>query len=247
MKKNIKYVVVVIVGIGLLFLSTLFFYHKPTLLEKIIKDGGLFINNLLAFPIKNEENIRCDYYNQELENQITELKKVVNINSVLSEYELINAVVISHDVGYWYDTIIINKGMNDNIQEGMAVVNNSGVIGKVISVTNFSSTVMLLTSENIGKVSVKIENDEDYLYGLISRYNSDTNTYIIEGISQNVELGATVLTTGYSDIFPSGILVGEIISSKSDNYDLAKTLEIKPSVDFNNLNIVSVLKRNVDK
>lgn len=247
MRKNIRYIIVLVVGVGLIFLSTLLFYHKPTLIEKIVKDGGIIINHLLAFPIENNENIICDNYNKELENQIEELKKVVNINNVLSEYEVINAVVISHDVGYWYDTVIINKGLEDNIVEGMAVVNNSGVIGKVISVSNFNSNVLLLTSANVGKISVKIEDGNEYLYGLISYYDIKNNTYIVDGLSQNIEIGAKVLTTGYSDIFPSGILIGTVINSKSDNYDLTKIIEISPSVDFNDLNIVSVLKRKVDR
>ena len=165
----------------------------------------------------------------------------------MNEYELVNAVVISHDPGYWYDKVIINKGLSSDIKEGMAVINNSGVIGKVVNVSNFNSTVELLTSENIGKVSIKIEDGNDYIYGLISQYDKEKNLYLVDGISKNIEVGSKITTTGYGDIFPSGILVGEVVSSKNDNYGLAKTLEIKPSVDFNNLNIVSIVRRNVDQ
>lgn len=247
MKKNIKYILVLIISVGLVFLSTLLLNHKYSSLEKIIKDTGLAFNNILAITISDNENKVCDNYNKELENQINELKKVVDINNTLNEYELVNAVVISHDLGYWYDKVIINKGLTSDIKEGMAVINSSGVIGKVVNVSNFNSTVLLLTSESIGKISIKIEDDNDYIYGLISQYDLDKNLYLVEGISKDIEVGSKVITTGYGDIFPSGILVGEVVSSKSDNYDLAKTVEIKPSVDFNNLNIVSIVKRNVDK
>ena len=40
--------------------------------------------------------------------------------------------------------------------------------------------------------------------------------------------------------------MGTVIDSKSDAYGLAKTIEIKPNVDFNNINIVSILKRKID-
>ena len=160
---------------------------------------------------------------------------------------MINAVVISHDPGYWYDKVIVNKGLSSGVKEGMAVINGSGIIGKVVNVSNFNSTVELLTSENIGKISIKIEDNKDYLYGLISYYDLEKNLYSVDGISKNVEIGSKVTTTGYGDIFPAGILVGEVVNSKNDNYDLAKTIEIKPSVDFNNLNIVSIIKRKVDK
>lgn len=247
MKKNIKYILILAVAVALVFLSTLLLDHKYSFLEKVIKDAGLFFNDILAITINSDENQTCNNYNKELENQINELKKVVDINNTLNEYELINAVVISHDPGYWYDKIIVNKGSSSDIKEGMAVINNRGLIGKVINVSNFNSTVELLTSENIGKISIKIENNNDYIYGLISQYNLEKNLYLVDGISSNIEIGSKVTTTGYGDIFPAGILVGEVVNSKNDNYDLAKTLEVKPSVDFNNLNIVSIVKRNVEK
>lgn len=247
MKKNIKYILILVVAVALVFLSTLLLDHKYSFLEKVIKDAGLFFNDILAITISSDENQTCNNYNKELENQINELKKVVDINNTLNEYELINAVVISHDPGYWYDKVIVNKGSSSDIKEGMAVINNRGLIGKVINVSNFNSTVELLTSENIGKISIKIENNNDYIYGLISQYNLEKNLYLVDGISNNIEIGSKVTTTGYGDIFPAGILVGEVVNSKNDNYDLAKTLEVKPSVDFNNLNIVSIVKRNVEK
>ena len=247
MKKNLKYILTLVVAVALIFLSTLLLNHKYSFLEKIIKDTGLFFNDILAITISDNKNKVCDNYNKELENQINELKKVIDINNTLNEYELVNAVVVSHDPGYWYDKVIINKGLSSNIKEGMAVINNSGVIGKVVNVSNFNSTVELLTSETIGKISIKIEDVNDYIYGLISQYDKEKNIYLVDGISKNIEVGSKVTTTGYGDIFPSGILVGEVVSSKNDNYDLAKTLEIKPSVDFNNINIVSIVRRNVDQ
>lgn len=247
MKKNFKYMLILVVAVGLIFLSTLLSNHKYSFLEKVIKDVGLFFNDILAITINNNENKICDNYDKELENQISELKKIVDINTTLNEYEMINAVVISHDPGYWYDKVIVNKGLSSGVKEGMAVINGSGIIGKVVNVSNFNSTVELLTSENIGKISIKIEDNKDYLYGLISYYDLEKNLYSVDGISKNVEIGSKVTTTGYGDIFPAGILVGEVVNSKNDNYDLAKTIEIKPSVDFNNLNIVSIIKRKVDK
>lgn len=242
MKKKYRYAF--IISIILIALAVLFINHKPLLIEKFIKDSGIFLNQLVAFSFNDD--LKCETYNnEELENQITELKEALSINNILSDYENINCVVISHDVGYWYDKIIINKGSNEGIEEGMAVINSKGLIGKVISTTNFSSTVRLLTSEEMNKISIKIESDNNYVYGLIYGYKKDENIYVAEGISSLVTSGVKVTTTGFGDTFPAGIVVGEVVNSKNDAYDLAKTIEIKPSVDFNNLNIVSVLKRKV--
>lgn len=245
MKKNIKYIVVVVLALFFIFLSTILLYHKPIMIEKWIKDVGLFLNHLVGNS-KKVDNKVCDNVNEELENQISELKKILSIDNVLSEYENIYGVVISRDIGYWYDKVIINKGSNDGVMEGMAVINSEGLIGKVISSSNFNSTVQLLTSENINKTSVKIENNDNYVYGLITEYKEDKNSYIVEGISDDIKIGSKVTTTGFGDIFPAGIIVGTVIDSKSDAYGLAKTIEIKPNVDFNNINIVSILKRKID-
>lgn len=245
MKKNIKYIVVVVLALFFIFLSTILLYHKPIMIEKWIKDVGLFLNHLVGNS-KKVDNKVCDNVNEELENQISELKKILSIDNVLSEYENIYGVVISRDIGYWYDKVIINKGSNDGVMEGMAVINSEGLIGKVISSSNFNSTVQLLTSENINKTSVKIENNDNYVYGLITEYKEDKNSYMVEGISDDIKIGSKVTTTGFGDIFPAGIIVGTVIDSKIDAYGLAKTIEIKPNVDFNNINIVSILKRKID-
>lgn len=245
MKKNIKYIAVVVLALFFIFLSTILLYHKPIMIEKRIKDAGLFLNHLVGNS-KKVDNKVCDNVNEELENQISELKKILSIDNVLSEYENIYGVVISRDIGYWYDKVIINKGSNDGVMEGMAVINSEGLIGKVISSSNFNSTVQLLTSEKINKTSVKIKNNDNYVYGLITEYKEDKNSYIVEGISDDIKIGSKVTTTGFGDIFPAGIIVGTVIDSKSDAYGLAKTIEIKPNVDFNNINIVSILERKID-
>ena len=62
------------------------------------------------------------------------------------------------------------------MREGDAVILPSGLIGKITNVSNFSSTVKLLTSDEIkNKISVKINSDDKYLYGLLIGYDKDLN------------------------------------------------------------------------
>lgn len=151
-------------------------------------------------------------------------------------------------MNYWYDTITISKGEHDGIAIGMPIIVSGGLIGKVIKTTTFTSTVRLLTANNSNdKISVKINTGDSYAYGILSKYNKDNNTYTIEGISENLDFkkGMIVTTTGMGDIFPSGILIGQVVEVTTDQFDLAKILEIKSSVDFDNLNYVTVLKRSI--
>lgn len=187
--------------------------------------------------------------NENLQNEIDKLKETLDLNTVLSDKVYLNATVISRNIGYWYDEITIDKGSKNGIEKGMAVVTPKGLIGQITKVSNYSSTVKLLSNENMSdKISVKIKVEEGYVYGLISKYDSKTNTYTVEGISENVDIlkGANVVTTGMGTNFPSGLMVGKVKRVTTDNFDLSKVVEVEASVDFDDLDYVTVLKRKTE-
>lgn len=187
--------------------------------------------------------------NAELKKEITELKNTINITDMLSDHVIVTSNVVNRNIGYFFDTITINKGSNSGINDNMAVIASTGLIGKTIHVSEYYSDVLLLTNEQMGKISVKINNGNDnFVYGLLTGYNSENNVYYIEGISKttNVNIGTTVTTTGMGDIFPSGILIGKVSNITTDHFDLAKRVEVTPAVNINDFTVVSVLKRNVN-
>ena len=187
--------------------------------------------------------------NENLQNEVNKLKETLNLNTILSDKVYLNATVVSRNIGYWYDEVIIDKGSKNGIEKGMAVVTPDGLIGQITKVSNYSSTVKLLSNENMSdKISVKIKVGDDYVYGLISMYDSKTNTYTVEGISENVDIekGADVVTTGMGTIFPSGLIVGTAQKVTTDNFDLSKVVEVKASVNFDDLDYVTVLKRKTE-
>lgn len=239
--------------------------------EKSIKDSTTFVMKILYKPVsfvkeKIKENNekdkmykeykklkqkaeRSDLYKaqiQNLEQEVDDLKKSLELNKSLTEYKKINATVVNRGVGSWYNTLTIDKGSKSEIKNGMAVIIDEGLIGKVINVSNFSSTVKLLTTDELStKMSVQIEVDGKSVYGLLSKYDSKENIYLIEGISDGAEIkeGALVTTTGLTEVFPSGILIGKVKDVVVDDYELAKVVEVTPSVDFTDINIVTVLDR----
>ena len=187
--------------------------------------------------------------NENLKNEISKLKDTLELNTILSDKVYLNATVVSRNIGYWYDEITIDKGSKNGIEKGMAVVTPKGLIGQITKASNYSSTVKLLSNENMSdKISVKINIGDDYVYGLISKYDSKTNTYTVEGISENVDIteGADVVTTGMGTIFPSGLMVGKVKGVTTDNFDLSKVVEVEASVDFDDLDYVTVLKRKTE-
>lgn len=273
-KKKIerKYVILTgIISISIfIFLSIKIVNRKSiSLPEKVIKDSVLFVSKIVYTPIsyissnikkdKEKNNIYEKYeellqsvneidslkaYNSELEKEIKELKKIVDINNTLSEKSYLNATVINRNLEFFSNTLTIDKGSNNGILDGLAVTFNGSLIGKITKVSNFNSVVKLITVEDSNnKISVKINNNDNYIYGLISGYKD--GCLLISGIDTNEEIidESIVTTTGLGGVFPSGILVGKVVGVTKDNFDLATTVLVKSEIDFNDINFVTVLKR----
>lgn len=252
---NTKKIILVVGSILIFFLIISFTVNdnrKPTFIERTLKDSILFINRLIL-PKNNtlkelEENIKKEYQSEidNLKKEIDTLKDSLELNTILSSYEVINATTINRNLGYFYDTITLDKGSKDGVEENQAVMTNEGLIGKTTKVTKYTSTVKLLTNPNSKtQVSVQIKVGEEYLYGILTSYDNDNNCYIIEGITDTneIEIGSLVSTTGMGDIFPSGILIGEVIEITKDNFDLEGIIKVKPNVNYDNISYVKILRR----
>lgn len=184
--------------------------------------------------------------NIELRKQLEAMKEELNIKYTINDYEFLNSTVISRNISYWYNTITIDKGSYNGVEVDMVVVNSDGLIGKVVSTTTFTSDVKLLTtSDTNNKISVAISNGNNKLYGLIKDYNYNNNYLEVEGISntETVSVGDLVYTSGLGGVFPSGILIGKVSLITTDEYDLAKIINVSPIADFDDINYVAVLKR----
>lgn len=276
---KIKYMIISIIVIFLVLLgitsNTLNDKKDLNFFEKALKDTTVFVQKIFYTPIKfvkdkvemiNETNDlykkytdlkekveKTDlYYAQieELQKEVTDLKGTLDLNATLSEYNYINATVVNRNIGYWYNTLNIDKGSKNGVREGDAVILPSGLIGKITNVSNFSSTVKLLTSDEIkNKISVKINSQDKYLYGLLIGYDKELNIYRLEGITDSdaIKEGDQVTTTGLTDYFPSGIIIGTVSKVVKDEYDLNSIVEVKPSVNFEDISIVTVLNRKASK
>lgn len=273
MKKYYVIIILIIVSV-LLLLSSIIIKDKRnlTLIEKTIKDTTLTINKIINVPInmiddkikeyKSKQKLYKKYKKlsekyekvelmetkyEEAIKEINDLKKVLNLNRTLSESSYLNATVVTRNIGYWYNNVIIDKGEKDGVKKDMAVITNDGLVGIVLKTSILNSTVKLLTtSDTNNKVSVKIKIDEEnFVYGLLSRYDKDKKSFIVEGIADNKDIpkGSMVTTTGLGNDFPSGILIGRVEDIAKDNFDLAKTVLVKSSVNFDDISYVTILKK----
>lgn len=278
-KKNRKYIIlgICLVVAILLFITVKKTQENSKLnfFEKAIKDSGVLVGRVVYAPFgfvkdkvheHNEKNKVYKKYKKiqdkvsktnlyiaeirELQDEITALKEQLKLDGTMSEYTYIHANVTSRNINSWYNTLTINKGSKKGIKVGQAVVVNQGLIGKVIKVSNFTSTIKLLTTDELSnKISVKVKLKDKSVYGLLSKYDEKCECYLVEGISDSdeIEKNSEVVTTGLSESFPAGILIGNVTKVVMDEYDLTKVVQVKPSVDFDDITLVAVLKREVSE
>ncbi|MFA7515236.1 MAG: rod shape-determining protein MreC [Bacilli bacterium] len=274
-KLEIKYIYLIILLLSIIGLGVFSLLindkRELTFLEKALKDSGLAVYKVIYLPFNFVSDKMAQYReietvykenkllkakvnryhllqatNNQLNRDLQALKEILHLNNTLTEYELINATVISRNVGYWYNNVTINKGSRHGVKNDMAVITNQGLVGKIIKTSYYNSDIKLITNDDLNSmISVGIEVDNRLIQGLLRGYNRSNNYLIIEGVVENVTFlkGGQVVTTGLGGVFPSGILVGTVMGAKDDEYGLTKKVMIKPAVDFNNLSFVSIVKR----
>jgi len=213
-------------------------------IEKITHDIGSYIERIFIFNQEPLESNIITGINNELEKEVNELKKMLNLE--VSNYKLIHANVIKRDDD-WYQEITINKGEKDGVKEEMAVVSNNGLIGRIVKTTNSSSVVKLISASGSDmKVSVTINNIDSNIHGIIDDYLETEGLIQVNNVlkTANIEIGNKVYTSGLGGIYPSGIYVGKVVDIKEDKLGLNKILKIKTDTSYDNIKFVTVIDRS---
>ena len=273
-KRNKKIMIGVIVGV--IFLSVIGFFvgRKQSRLEKTLSNSismieYYIVKKPLSFigDIFNEYNDLKDVYdenkklktkldsyaNVEAENEILtteidKLKKITEIDYLPSDYQTKVATVQIRDQTNWNDEITIDLGSMNDIQEGMAVCDSKGMVGVVSKVTEISSTVSLITSENpSNQIPVMVVNGDQVVYGLLENYSVNSQKLNITLLSNidKLEKGAKVYTSGLGGDgkSPKGIYIGKAKKLVTQTDGTTTTLMVTPAANMEDLSYVSVIKK----
>lgn len=237
-----------------------------TIIEKIIRDaftplqsgvsefranrggiGNYFADNkslqkqIDELNYKNQELYLTNQALREYEREAKRLQSLLELkNYNINTYDLLAAKVIARSPNNWYKYIIIDRGSSDGIITGMPVINASGLVGRVRSVSENSCQVALLT-------------DREMAVGVIVQENRDT-TGVVEGLGDTnqlrminipyystIETNNIIITSGLSQIYPPGIDIGVVDTVTSEPSGLLLSATIKPAVNFDRLEEVLVL------
>ena len=171
------------------------------------------------------------------------LKALLNL-SEQTHIDSVPARVIARDPSVWFNTITINRGTSAGVAVNMPVVNGSGIVGRVITVSPWASQVMLITDEKAGAGAVVGQLGQSGALGSV-RGRSDLGVSMIEmryvsGLEQ-VEVGDNVMTTGQDGIYPPGLNVGKVVDVKKGTATQAHQILIQPGAQLDHLEEVAVL------
>ncbi len=162
----------------------------------------------------------------------------------IGRFQFIIASVINNSVIRPYNYITINKGAADGIKPEMGVMDQNGVVGVVNVVSNHHARIISLLNPNF-RLSCKLRGND--AFGSLVWDGKDPDEAILEELPRQVKFhkGDTIITSGYSAMFPEGIPVGTIMNSTQGADNHFNALRIKLLTDFTTLSTVKVIS-NLD-
>ncbi len=190
----------------------------------------------------SEENSTLRNELQKGNQPLTHLDSLAVQDSILiKRFVFVSAKVVNNSVDRFTNFITVNKGMDDGIEPGMAVISPNGVVGKIKTVSHHYSVVTSILNVDV-MTSALIKRTGHF--GTLQW--AGRNPYIInlKYIPRHVKplVGDTVVTSGYNAIYPEGIMIGVIAEVKLRDEELFNDLKVKLSQDFKKLSYVTIVK-----
>ena len=203
-------------------------------------------NNVTSYFNLRGINEDLQLQNAELETEVIALRNQVaayklrdyadSVQTVepLRQYGFIIAHVINNSISKPYNYITIEKGSADGLRPEMGVVDQTGVVGVVNVVGEHYSRIISLLNPDL-RISCKLKGSE--VFGSLVWDGKNSSEALLEELPKHTvyEEGDTIITSGYSSMFPEGIPVGIVMKSATADDDNFFTLRIKLLTDFSQL------------
>ena len=158
------------------------------------------------------------------------------------KYLYLSAKVVRNSVNQQNNYIIIHRGSQQGINADMGVIDpNNAVVGSVMDVSNNYAVVMSLLHEQSNLSARLMRSGET---GTIVWDGISPKILLLKDISKAVKIvaGDTVVTSGFSDKFPPGLLVGYVKDIINDKSSSTYTIRLHPAADFQALQYTYIIK-----
>ena len=208
------------------------------------------VRSFFSLKRVNEELTLRNFY---LERQVSQLRRLygdltkdttqaeLEQLKFLSQYKLIPAKVVSNTIDKADNLMTIDRGRLDGVERDMGVACGSGVVGVVYLVSDHYAAVIPVLNVTSSRISCAIRG-RGY-FGYLQWYGGDASVAYVEDIPRHARFkrGDWVETSGYSSIFPPGVLVGKIENIYNSTDGLSYRLKVRLSTDFGCLRDVMVI------
>jgi len=207
--------------------------------------------NFLSFKKIAEENKRLEIEIQERVIEKSFLKELSQENETLrkelnfikkNNYSFKIAQIVGEKNDLDLQVYIIDKGEVDGLIEGLPVITQGFLIGKIIKVDKYTAQVLPIT-ENHSLVASTIQNYSKTSGLVKGEYNL---SLLMELILKDIEIkvGDLVITSGLENNIPRGLIIGQIEKITSQPEELYQKVQINSLVSFKKLNILTILLPN---
>ncbi|HEM3474767.1 TPA: rod shape-determining protein MreC [Streptococcus suis] len=199
-------------------------------------------NKQLKEAIMSLEGMAAE--NTSLKEENASLRSSLGVVSDFPEKQLIPGSVLVRTPSSWSEHISINIGETSGVTSNALVVANGGLVGIVSSLSSDSAVVTLFTnSDEFTKLPVKISIDSKEIYGILSGYDADTNSFIINQLNSadEIAVGSNVVTSDLAGATPANVQIGKVLSVKSNSNSLNREVYVEPTASFSNIYSVLVV------
>lgn len=212
-------------------------------------------NNVTTFFNLREVNDDLNRRNAVLESEVINLReelvrmRLENFTDTMARpdsvehFDFIVANVINNSIHHPYNYLTVDKGTLDGVRPEMGVIDHSGVVGTISVAGPHYSRVISLLNPNF-RLSCKIKGSEHF--GSLVWDGDDPSVALLEELPRHTVFtaGDTIVTSGYSAVFPAGLPVGVIVEDHKDHKENFFTLRVKLFADFTRLSNVQIVVNN---
>lgn len=187
---------------------------------------------------------------QQLANARAEMHRMnvdsMGIDSIMAKplwgRNLIRAGVIGNSLDKADNYVTLDKGSDDGVRTEMGVIDRNGIVGIVYLTTRKYSIVISALNSN-SSISCKIA--KNGYFGSLKWEGGDARYAYLDELPRHARfsLGDTVVTSGYSDVFPAGLMVGTVDHIGNSRDGLSFKLKIRLATDFGKLSDVRIIPR----
>lgn len=177
------------------------------------------------------------YELDEIERENERLRELLNFG-IEGEYQRIAARIVAWDSSSDYRVLRINKGKRHGVVLEAPVISGSGVVGHIFRLTENYADVLTIVDPN-NRVDAIV--DRTRSHGIILGLSS--NRCLMKYVSRTdpIILHDKVFTSGLGNIYPKGLMIGEVTKIERESYGITQTIEVTPSVEFDRLEEVIIL------